>query len=91
MTQDTTKKPRPTKAERIKMLEARLAKLKAGDKAKARKQDTRRKVMLGAFVALKAAKKDDNALALVAEFLTTLKTPADKALFGAPAATAEKK
>jgi len=85
MTQDTIKKPRPTKAERIKQLEARLAKLKAGDKARARKADTRRKIMLGAFMGLQAAKNDERALGLFKDFLATLKTDADKALFGATA------
>lgn len=89
MTQEPQKavKPKLTKEEKIhalkekeKQIKAKIAKLKAGDKAKDRKADTRKKILVGGFV-LSLMEKDATAKALVEKCIASLKKDADKELF----------
>lgn len=89
MTQEPQKavKAKLTKEEKIalltekqKQLKAKIAKLKAGDKAKERKADARKKILVGAFV-LSIMEKDATAKALVEKCIASLKKDADKELF----------
>lgn len=81
-----------TKEERLKALEqkqaqikAQIQALKARDTTQERKDDTRRKVLLGGFVLaqLKKAGKEAHALSLAGvSFNDSLKADRDRALFG---------
>jgi len=85
-----------TKEERLKALEqkqerirAQIQALKARDMAQERKDDTRRKVLIGGFVLaqLKVAGKDISALSIGGvAFTDTLTADRDRALFGLPPA-----
>lgn len=81
-----------TKAERIARLEAKQAQIKAQiqalnarDAVKERKDDTRRKVLIGGFVLSQMKKKGIGYNQMTFEdvrFVDTLKTDRDRALFG---------
>ncbi len=61
-------------------IEARLQALEARTRQKARKADTRRKIILGGYV-LAAARTDESARRLIADLIASLEKPADRALF----------
>jgi large subunit ribosomal protein L7/L12 len=81
-----------TKAERVAKLEAKQAQIKAQiqalnarDTAKERKDDTRRKVLLGGFVLAQMKKKGVGIQSMTYEserFIDTLKVDRDRVLFG---------
>lgn len=61
-------------------IEARIQALEARGREKARKADTRRKIILGGYV-LAAARTDKDARRLIADLIASLEKPADRALF----------
>jgi hypothetical protein len=67
--------------EKEKQIKARIAKLEAIDRAKERKADTRRKILLGGFLMALAIKGDENAKRIIAGCVASLKRDSDKALF----------
>ena len=81
-----------TKEERLKALEQKQAQiqkqiqaLKARDMAQERKDDTRRKVLIGGFVLAQMKKKGTGVQLMTYEsvrFMDTLKNDRDRALFG---------
>lgn len=83
-----------TRIERLKALEekqaqikAQIQALKARDTVQERKNDTRRKVLLGGFVLAQMKKKGIGFNQITyedARFVDTLKTERDRALFGQP-------
>lgn len=70
-----------TLKEKEKQIKARITKLQAADKAKERKADTRRKILLGSFLMALAMKGDENAKRIIAGCISSLKHNSDKALF----------
>jgi large subunit ribosomal protein L7/L12 len=87
-----------TKEERLKALEKKQAQiqkqiqaLKARDTAQERKNDTRRKVLIGGFVLAQMKKNGIGVQSMVYEserFIDTLKNDRDRSLFGLAETTA---
>lgn len=71
-------------------LNARIEKMEAAEKTKAKKQDVRRKILLGAF-ALEQAIKDNKVDALYQKMDKFLVRNSDRVLFGLPLLVAEAK
>lgn len=73
-----------TKLEKLKRqqatLKVRIQKMEATEKQKARKQDVRRKILIGAYV-LEQAKREGSVDHLKRELLGYLKRDSDKILF----------
>lgn len=88
-----------TKEEKIRALEqkqaqikAQIQALKAREVAKERKDDTRRKVLIGGFVLAQMKKKGLGFNQMTyedARFVDTLKTDRDRVLFGQPTLSAK--
>lgn len=76
-----------TKIEKLKIqreqLEARIQNLEAAEKQRERKQDTRRKILIGSYY-LDNAVKNGTYDQLKSEISTYLKRDSDRILFGLP-------
>ena len=76
---------RYTLAERIEREEARLSDLKARAAKERRRDDARRKIVVGATILSRAQEKDEHVQHLVRTLDTHCSRPADRAFLGLPA------
>ena len=71
-----------TLREQRDQLEAKIKKLQGQARAQERKQDTRRKILLGSYMLAEAGRQGRDLLALGKMLDSHLKRPSDRRLFG---------